>query len=149
MTTKGSFRMAWLTVSEQTSFVKLLCCVNPTLTASCALQIYIHRVLKEVHPDLSLSNKAVGVLDGFTKDLRERITLEASQLCRVHSKATLSSREVSISLCLPHWQCQRRLASSRMMVQDAVRAGWALPVLRRAPDGSCMSAAAANVGWNA
>ena len=115
----------------------------------CALQIYIHRVLKEVHPDLSLSNKAISVLDGFTKDLRERITLEASQLCRVHSKATLSSREVSISPCLPHWQCQCRLASSHMMVQDAVRAGWALPVLRRATDGSCMSAAAVNVGWNA
>ena len=73
-------------------------CVTPTLTVPRALQIYIHRVLKEVHPDLSLSNKAIGVLDNFTKDIRERITLEASQLCRRHSKATLSSREVSTAL---------------------------------------------------
>ena len=113
------------------------------------MQVYIHRVLKEVHPDLSLSNRAISVLDGFTKDLRERITLEASQLCRVHNKATLSSREVSTPLCLRHLQCQCRSASSNMMFQDAVRAGQALPVLRTATDGSCMSAAATNAGWRA
>lgn len=52
-------------------------------------------MLKEVHPDQSLSNKAIVVLDGFVKDMQERITREASVLCRLHKKATLTSREVS------------------------------------------------------
>ena len=87
-----------LAVSEHSCLFSFFTASVATLSSiPCALQIYIHRVLKEVHPDLSLSNKAIGVLDGFTKDIRERITLEASQLCRRHNKATLSSREVSTS----------------------------------------------------
>ena len=58
------------------------------------LQIYIHRVLKEIHPDISLSQKAISVLDSFTKDMHDRIANEAGDLCRRHNKATLSSREV-------------------------------------------------------
>ena len=61
-----------------------------------SVQIYLHRVLKEIHPDISVSQKAISVLDSFTKDMHDRIAQEAGDLCRRHNKATLSSREVII-----------------------------------------------------
>ncbi len=60
------------------------------------LQIYLHRVLKEIHPDISLSNKAITVLDNLTKDMHDKIANEAADLCRRHNRATLSSREVRL-----------------------------------------------------
>lgn len=57
-------------------------------------------MLKEIHPDISLSQKAISVLDSFTKDMHDRIAHEAGDLCRRHNKATLSSREVrSLPTC--------------------------------------------------
>ena len=75
---------------------------RPTLLyVSCTdsgelLQIYLYRVLKEIHPDVGLSMKAISVLDNFTKDMRDKIANEAADLCRRHDRATLSSREVCL-----------------------------------------------------
>ncbi len=74
----------------------------------CCAQIYIHRVLKEIHPDISVSQKAISVLDSFTKDMHDRIAHEAGDLCRRHNKATLSSREVSsLPTCLSPLACDK------------------------------------------
>ena len=51
-------------------------------------------MLNEIHPDISLSMKAISVLDSFTKDMQGKIANEAADLCRRHKRATLSSREV-------------------------------------------------------
>ena len=73
----------------------ILLCVS--CTHSCdLLQTYLYRVLKEIHPDVGLSMKAISVLDNFTKDMRDKIANEAADLCRRHNRATLNSREARL-----------------------------------------------------
>ncbi|KIM58888.1 hypothetical protein SCLCIDRAFT_1049526 [Scleroderma citrinum Foug A] len=64
---------------------------------------YIYKVLKQVHPDTGISNKAMAVLNSFVNDLFERIANEASKLASYNKKSTISSREIqtSVRLILP------------------------------------------------
>lgn len=57
--------------------------------------IYIYKVLKQVHPDTGISNKAMLILNSFVNDIFERIAGEASKLALYNKKSTISSREVS------------------------------------------------------
>ena len=52
------------------------------------------RVLKEVHPDVGISKQGMQVMQTFATDMFDRIMVEASRLCRISKKATLSSREI-------------------------------------------------------
>merc|ERR1712066_666480 len=65
--------------------------------------IYIYKVLKNIHPEVGVSKKAMNVLNSFVGDLFERVALEASKLCRYHGKQTLSSNDVqsAVKLILP------------------------------------------------
>lgn len=38
-------------------------------------------VLKQVHPDTGISNKAMAILNSFVNDIFERIATEASSMC--------------------------------------------------------------------
>ena len=77
-------------------------------------------VLKQVHPDTGISNKAMAILNSFVNDIFERIATEASSTCPVcgdpdmanpfatelasySKKSTISSREIqtSVRLILP------------------------------------------------
>lgn len=40
-------------------------------------------VLKQVHPDTGISNKAMAILNSFVNDIFERIATEASSKCRL------------------------------------------------------------------
>lgn len=40
-------------------------------------------VLKQVHPDTGISNKAMAILNSFVNDIFERIATEASSECSV------------------------------------------------------------------
>merc|ERR1712119_242691 len=65
--------------------------------------IYIYKVLKQVHPDVGVSKKAMNIMNSFINDSFERIALEASKLVRFNKRRTLSSREVqtAVKLLLP------------------------------------------------
>ena len=65
--------------------------------------IYIYKVLKQVHPEVGVSKKGMSVLNSFILDIFERVTGEAGKLARFNKKATLSSREVqtAVRLVLP------------------------------------------------
>ncbi|KAI0035099.1 histone H2B [Vararia minispora EC-137] len=65
--------------------------------------IYIYRVLKQVHPDTGVSNRAMAVLNSFVNDIFERIATEASKLAQINKKSTISSREIqtAVRLILP------------------------------------------------
>ena len=65
--------------------------------------LYIYKVLKQVHPDMGISSKAMGILNSFVNDIFERIASEASRLAQYSKKSTLSSREVqtAVKLLLP------------------------------------------------
>ena len=64
---------------------------------------YIYKVLKQVHPDTGISNKAMSIMNSFVNDIFERIAHEASKLAGYNKKSTISSREIqtSVRLILP------------------------------------------------
>lgn len=62
--------------------------------------IYFRKVLKNIHEDLSLSQRSVNVLDSFVKDMFERIASEASFLARQTASPTINSREIQTAVCL-------------------------------------------------
>jgi hypothetical protein len=59
-----------------------------------AAQRYIFSVLKEIHPDRSISTRAMGIMNSFMDDMFTRLAAESARLLRMTGKATLSSREV-------------------------------------------------------
>ena len=58
-------------------------------------QVYLHRVSKTVHPELSISKRSMAVLQSFTVDMFERLVAEAARATARSGRETLSSREVS------------------------------------------------------
>ena len=64
---------------------------------------YIFKVLKQVHPETRISKKGITIINNFVEDTFEKIASEASKLCRIHKRATMSSRDVqsAIRLVLP------------------------------------------------
>ncbi|KAF8962555.1 histone-fold-containing protein [Flammula alnicola] len=67
------------------------------------LNSFVLSVLKQVHPDTGISNKAMAILNSFVNDIFERIATEASKLAAYSKKSTISSREIqtSVRLILP------------------------------------------------
>ncbi|PWA63237.1 hypothetical protein CTI12_AA356320 [Artemisia annua] len=66
-------------------------------------KIYIFKVLKQVHPDIGISSKAMGIMNSFINDIFEKLAVESSKLVRYNKKNTLSSREIqtAVRLVLP------------------------------------------------
>jgi histone H2B len=64
---------------------------------------YIFKVLKQVHPETRISKKGIAIINNFAMDTFEKLAAEASKLCRIHKRATMSSRDVqsAIRLVLP------------------------------------------------
>ena len=65
--------------------------------------IYIYRVLKQVHPDTGVSKRAMSVLNSFVSDTFERIASEAGKLVKYNKRKTMTAREVqtAVRLVLP------------------------------------------------
>jgi len=57
----------------------------------------ISKVLKQVHPDTGISNRAMSILNSFVNDIFERVATEASKLAAYNKKSTISSREIQTS----------------------------------------------------
>ena len=81
------------------------CVDDALLDASVGLMFSSTRdtVLKQVHPDTGISNKAMAILNSFVNDIFERIATEASKLASYNKKSTISSREIqtAVRLILP------------------------------------------------
>ncbi|CAD8214060.1 unnamed protein product [Paramecium octaurelia] len=58
--------------------------------------VYIYNVLKQVHPELEISIKAMNIMNQFINDIFHRITVEISNLIRFRDKnrKTLRPREI-------------------------------------------------------
>eukprot|EP00761_Pharyngomonas_kirbyi_P011196 gb/GECH01011221.1/.p1 GENE.gb/GECH01011221.1/~~gb/GECH01011221.1/.p1 ORF type:complete len:126 (+),score=27.51 gb/GECH01011221.1/:1-378(+) len=65
--------------------------------------IYIYKVLRQVHTDIGMSQKAMAIMNSFINDIFERIALEAANLARYNGTKTLTSREIqtAVRLILP------------------------------------------------
>jgi len=63
----------------------------------------IFKVLKQVHPDIGISSKAMGIMNSFINDIFEKLAQESSKLARYNKKPTITSREIqtAVRLVLP------------------------------------------------
>ncbi|XBI43517.1 hypothetical protein VPH35_108282 [Triticum aestivum] len=66
-------------------------------------KIYIFKVLKQVHPDVGISSKAMSIMNSFINDIFEKLAGESAKLARYNKKPTITSREIqtSVRLVLP------------------------------------------------
>ena len=66
-------------------------------------KMYIFKVLKQVHPDIGVSSKAMGIMNSFINDIFEKLAAESSKLARYNKKPTITSREIqtAVRLVLP------------------------------------------------
>ncbi|KAH0721560.1 hypothetical protein KY284_006590 [Solanum tuberosum] len=63
-------------------------------------KIYIFKVLKQVHPDIEIASKAMGIMNNFINDIFERLAEEFSRLSRYNRKPTITFRVIQSSLQL-------------------------------------------------
>jgi histone H2B len=61
---------------------------------------YTYKVLKQVHPTLGISTKAMSVCNAITNDLLQRIGAKASSLAQYCGRSTLSARDVQSAVRL-------------------------------------------------
>ena len=78
-------------------------------------------VLKQVHPDTGISNKAMAILNSFVNDIFERIATEASKLASYSKKSTISSREIqtAVRLILPGELAKHAISEGTKSVTSA------------------------------
>merc|ERR1712098_587095 len=64
---------------------------------------YVYRVLKQVHPDLRISKKAMAVCDALCKDVEGRLLVEMRNLCNIIGSRTCKARQAmaATKLVLP------------------------------------------------
>ncbi|XP_078066507.1 histone H2B 1/2-like [Mustelus asterias] len=65
--------------------------------------IYIYKLMKQLHPDTSISSKATSLMNSFVSNIFERIAGEASHLARYNKRSTISSWDIqtAVRLLLP------------------------------------------------
>ena len=65
--------------------------------------LYIFKVLKQVHPQMGMSKKAMAIMNSFVFDTFDRIASEAGRLVQYNKKHTLDVRAVAaaVKLVLP------------------------------------------------
>merc|ERR1719382_847364 len=65
--------------------------------------IYIHKVLKQIHPEVGISKRGMNIMNSFMNDIFDRVATEATKLLRTTKKRTLTNREIetAVRLMLP------------------------------------------------
>ena len=66
-------------------------------------KVYLYKVLKQVHPDIGVSSKAMSILNSMMNDMFDKVATEAAKLSRYSKKPTITSREIqtAVRLVLP------------------------------------------------
>jgi histone H2A len=55
---------------------------------------YIYKILKQVHPQVGISSKAMAIMDSFVDDMCGRIAAEAGRMAQHNKHKTMTSRDV-------------------------------------------------------
>lgn len=61
---------------------------------------FIYKVLKQVHPDVGISNKSMSVMNSFVNDMIDRIGTEAGRLAHSNKRNTIGTREIQTAVRL-------------------------------------------------
>lgn len=59
--------------------------------------IYIYKVLKQVHPGHGISRKAMVVMNSMCTDMFERVCVEAARVARYSKRNTLTSKDIQVA----------------------------------------------------
>lgn len=64
---------------------------------------YVFKVLRQCHPAINISKKAMAIMNSFVNDIFERVAHESSKLAAYNKRSTISSKEVqtAVRLILP------------------------------------------------
>ncbi|KAL3849584.1 hypothetical protein ACJIZ3_011466 [Penstemon smallii] len=64
---------------------------------------YVYRVMKQVHPDIGITSKAMTIINNLMSDMFERIAGEAARLVAYTGRHTMTAREIqgAVKLVLP------------------------------------------------
>jgi len=62
--------------------------------ANESYRIYVYKVMKDMHPELSISSEAMSVLNDFVKDMFSRLARKSSENAKDCGKNTMSAHEV-------------------------------------------------------
>ena len=64
---------------------------------------YIFKVLRQCHPEINISKKAMSIMNSFVNDIFERTASESSKIAAYNKKSTITSKEVqtAVRLILP------------------------------------------------
>ncbi|KAJ1728593.1 histone H2B [Coemansia sp. Benny D160-2] len=60
----------------------------------------IHRVMKQMYPDISISTNSIEIINSFINDIFERIASEASKVAAHSKKSTITAREIHAAVCI-------------------------------------------------
>ena len=79
---------------------------------------YIYRVLKQVHPDVGISTKAMSIMNSFVNDLFEKVASEASRLTKsLKPSPARSGQKIPREIAMGH----RFFAKLTLEVRKGVR----------------------------
>lgn len=80
--------------------------------------VYITRVLKEFHPDIGITEKAMKIMDSFVHGLYEQLAVEASRVTKSLRWKSLTSREIeaSVRVVLPERLAKRAMEKGNLAV---------------------------------
>ena len=67
------------------------------------LNLYIFKVLKQVHPEIGLSKKSMAVINSFILDIFDKLATEAAQAVKYSKGKTMDARSLqcAVRLVLP------------------------------------------------
>jgi len=86
---------------------------------------YIHRVLKEVHPSLSISTKSMNIMNSFVEDMLEKIAVECVTLIKKTDKKskTVNDRviESAAKLILPEELAKHAICEGNKAIEKFKR----------------------------
>ncbi|KAL6575788.1 hypothetical protein OROHE_000769 [Orobanche hederae] len=83
---------------------------------------YVFKVMKQVHPDMGISSKAMTVINNLMGDMFERLAEEAALLQKYTGRMTMSSREIqgAVKLVLPGELGKHAIAEGSKAVSNYV-----------------------------
>ncbi|KAL7084897.1 hypothetical protein ACP275_14G250200 [Erythranthe tilingii] len=86
---------------------------------------YVFKVMKQVHPDMGISSKAMTIVNNLMTDMFERFAEEAARLQKYTGRKTMSSREVqgAVKLVLPGELGKHAVAEGTKAVTNYVSYG--------------------------
>lgn len=80
---------------------------------------YVYKVLKQVHPYIGISSKAMFIMNSFVKDILDRISDEATRLTNYNKRTTVTSREIQTvaRLIIPGELCKHAVSEGTQAVK--------------------------------